>query len=82
MANTLMECCLSEAHARAVIAEFSDAFPTPGDVRGVAYNTRNKFQKQMKEVWPALQGSGFVSKTIKGITRLSVSASARAPSTR
>jgi hypothetical protein len=65
MANTLIECCVSEAHARAVVAEFQDVFPTPGEVRNQAANLREQFEPK-KSVCPECEGSGFVSRTIRG----------------
>ena len=62
MANTLMECCVSEAHARAVVAEFQDVFPTPGEVRSQAANLRDRFDSK-RPACPECQGSGFVSRT-------------------
>jgi hypothetical protein len=51
MAYTLIECCVSEAHARAVVAEFQDGFPTPGEVRTQATNLKSKFgEKKPTEV--------------------------------
>jgi hypothetical protein len=64
MANTLMESCVNEEHARATIAEFQDAFPTPGEVRSQAARTRDKFELK-RPVCPKCEGSGWEVVTLK-----------------
>jgi hypothetical protein len=68
MAYTLMECCVSGAHARAVVAEFQEDFPTPGEVRTQAANISEKFGGSQKPVCPECTGFGWVIRTriVKG----------------
>jgi hypothetical protein len=56
--NTLVECCISEAHARAVFAEFQDEFPTVGELRSQAARLRDRFEVK-KPVCAECQGSGW-----------------------
>jgi hypothetical protein len=63
MANTLMECCLNEAYARAVVAEFQENFPTPAEVRTQAANIAHKFGGGKTTVCDECSGSGWVSRT-------------------
>jgi hypothetical protein len=48
-------------HARAVVSEFQDAFPTPGEVSSQAANLRDRFASKMP-VSPECQASGFISR--------------------
>jgi hypothetical protein len=67
MANALMECCVNEAHARAVVAEFRGNFPTRDELSNQAANLSDKF-KEKKAVCEQCQGSGWVirKKTVNG----------------